>query len=210
MLNQQSLLRDDLDLHPFSPARPSSACQQDRPTVVLDNFKGAAVPFIWWAQWRTGAGYKVLTDTLDLPDGVDLAILMVPAEVVLDTVKACVARGVKAAISFASGFAEMGDEGRTQQRQIAEVAQAGLLALLGPNTVGYFNYVDGGSWSVWTCRSFDPQNGPGWRWWRKAAASGTWPSWHPGALSYMMTTGSKPWAWPRCWPFWSDHTPARS
>jgi acyl-CoA synthetase (NDP forming) len=85
----------------------------------------------------------VLTDVAQLPSGVDLAILMVPAEAVLDTVEACIARGVRAAICFASGFAEMGEEGREQQRRIGEVARAGGLALLGPNTVGYYNYVDG-------------------------------------------------------------------
>lgn len=84
----------------------------------------------------------VLTDVKELPIGIDLAILMLPADAVLETVKACISRQVKSAVCFASGFAEMGEEGRAQQKEIGEIATAGNLTLLGPNTVGYFNYVD--------------------------------------------------------------------
>jgi acyl-CoA synthetase (NDP forming) len=88
-------------------------------------------------------GRAVLTDVTQLPAGVDLAILMLPAAGVLDAVKSCIDLGIRGAVCFASGFAEMGEEGRRQQIEIGEVARAGNLALLGPNTVGYYNYVDG-------------------------------------------------------------------
>lgn len=88
-------------------------------------------------------GRTVLTDVAALPEGIDLAILMVPSDAVLDTVKACVARRVRGAVCFASGFAEMGEEGRAQQRAISEAARAGGMTFLGPNTLGYYNYVDG-------------------------------------------------------------------
>src|SRR3989339_383366 len=78
-----------------------------------------------------------------LPEEIDLAILMVPSDAVLDTVNACVARRVRGAVCFASGFAEMGDEGRAQQRAISDAARAGGMTFLGPNTLGYYNYVDG-------------------------------------------------------------------
>lgn len=88
-------------------------------------------------------GRAVLTSIADLPEGVDLAILIVPSDAVLETVQACVARGVRAAVCFASGFAEMGEGGRDKQQQIADAARAGGLRLLGPNTIGFFNNVDG-------------------------------------------------------------------
>jgi acetate---CoA ligase (ADP-forming) len=77
------------------------------------------------------------------PEGIDLAILRVPSEAVLDTIKACVARRVHGAVCFASGFAEMGEKGRAQQIAISEAARAGGMTFLGPNTLGYYNYVDG-------------------------------------------------------------------
>lgn len=121
-------------------SKPGSAGQ-----VVLGNLLGGGYAGAVHLVGRSGGeiqGRPVLGDVAQLPAGVDLAILMLPADAVLETIRGCVARGVRAAVCFASGFAEMGEEGRSQQREIAEVARAGGMALLGPNTVGYFNYVD--------------------------------------------------------------------
>lgn len=121
-------------------SKPGSAGQ-----VVLDNLLRGGYAGSVHLVGRSGGeimGRPVLTDVSQLPAGVDLAILMLPADAVLATIEACVARGVRGAVCFASGFAEMGEAGREAQRHIAEVARAGGLALLGPNTVGYFNYVD--------------------------------------------------------------------
>lgn len=143
-------------------------------------------------------GHPVLSELGQLPEGIDLAILMVPAEAVLETIQLCVARKVRAAVCFASGFAEMGEAGREAQRQIADVARAGGLTLLGPNTVGYFNYVDG--FYVMLVEldlpaRFDPSAGRGVA---VAAQSGGLGA-HIAAsliargvpLTYMMTTGNE-------------------
>ena len=88
-------------------------------------------------------GRVVHTSLAALPTGVDLAILLVPSDAVLDTLRGCIERGVRGAVCFASGFAEMGDEGRARQQDIAQAARDGGLALLGPNTIGFFNSVAG-------------------------------------------------------------------
>ncbi len=77
----------------------------------------------------------------DLPDGVDLAILAVPASAILETVEACAAKRVGVGIIFASGFAELGEEGRAAQDALVAAAQAGGMSLIGPNCLGYRNYV---------------------------------------------------------------------
>jgi len=87
-------------------------------------------------------GIPCLTSVDQLPEGVDLAILITPAETVRETVEACIARGVKSAVCFSSGFAETGEQGRNEQEEIGRIAREGGLALVGPNCVGYFNYVD--------------------------------------------------------------------
>lgn len=121
-------------------AKPGSAGQ-----VVLGNLLNGGYAGTVHLVGRSGGeimGRQVLTDIAELPLGVDLAILMLPADAVMANVQACVARQVRGAVCFASGFAEMGEEGREQQRRIGEAARVGGMALLGPNTVGYFNYVD--------------------------------------------------------------------
>ena len=77
-----------------------------------------------------------------LPEGVDLAVLAIPRAGVLDTVRALGARKAGAAIIFSAGFAEGGEQGLADQREIARVADASGMAVLGPNCLGAINFVD--------------------------------------------------------------------
>jgi acetate---CoA ligase (ADP-forming) len=88
-------------------------------------------------------GHKVLGSIDELPIGVDLAIFTLPAGAVREAVEGCIRRKVKAAIVFASGFAETGGDGVADQEQVAAIARAGGLALVGPNCLGLMNFVDG-------------------------------------------------------------------
>jgi acyl-CoA synthetase (NDP forming) len=86
-------------------------------------------------------GRKVLATVDDLPMGVDLAVFTLPAAGVKDALEACVRRKVRAAVVFASGFAEFGN--REGQEAISKIARDGGIAMLGPNCLGYTNFVDG-------------------------------------------------------------------
>lgn len=87
-------------------------------------------------------GLPVLTAVDDLPQGIDLALLILPATGVRDAVAACVRRGVRVGVIYASGFAEFGNAGRAEQEEITRMAREGGLYLVGPNCIGYTNYVD--------------------------------------------------------------------
>ena len=67
---------------------------------------------------------------------------MVPVPGVKEAIAACVRRGVGGAVVFASGFGEMGDEGRRAQNEVAAIAREAGIALLGPNCLGLINFVD--------------------------------------------------------------------
>jgi acetate---CoA ligase (ADP-forming) len=88
-------------------------------------------------------GHKVLASIDDLPENLDLAVLTLPAAAVREAVEGCVRRKVKAAVIFASGFAEVGSDGNSEQDRIGAIARAGGLALVGPNCLGLMNFVDG-------------------------------------------------------------------
>ena len=87
-------------------------------------------------------GLPVLTDADELPPGVDVALVAVPGSGVRDAVAACARRDVLVAVIYASGFAEFGDGGRAEQAEISRLARAGGVHLVGPNCIGYTNYVD--------------------------------------------------------------------
>ena len=78
-----------------------------------------------------------------LPDSVDVVLLLIPRGAVEEAVAACVRRSAGAIIVFAAGFAEAGGDWRATQDRIAAVCRDGGIALCGPNCLGIVNYVDG-------------------------------------------------------------------
>jgi len=78
----------------------------------------------------------------DLPSGVDVAVLAIPRVGVLDAVRRLAEREVGAAIIFSAGFAEGGEQGLADQREIARIAATSGMVIEGPNCLGLINFVD--------------------------------------------------------------------
>ena len=87
-------------------------------------------------------GRAILADPADLPQGIDLAVLTLPAAAVPDAIEACIERQVGAAVVFASGFAEAGEESRGAQEALSRRVQEAGLGVAGPNCLGFTNYID--------------------------------------------------------------------
>ena len=84
-------------------------------------------------------GLPAFPSVAALPHTPQAAIVAVPAPQVLDTVDALGARGVRAAVVFSSGFAEVAGEGGALQAQLVATARRHGMRLLGPNCLGLFN-----------------------------------------------------------------------
>jgi acyl-CoA synthetase (NDP forming) len=79
----------------------------------------------------------------DLPDGIDAAVITLPRQGVVSAIEACARKKIGGAMLYAAGFAEAGEAGKAEQARIVEIACAADIAVLGPNTLGMTNYVDG-------------------------------------------------------------------
>ncbi len=77
-----------------------------------------------------------------VPGPVDVAAVIVPASLVVETLRQCALAGVRSAVVFSSGFAEEGKQGRLAEQQIAEIARRSGMRVLGPNAEGFFNLTD--------------------------------------------------------------------
>ncbi|MGB8991024.1 MAG: acetate--CoA ligase family protein [Desulfobaccales bacterium] len=77
--------------------------------------------------------YKAITDT---PAPPDLAVVVIPARLVAETLEQCAAKGVKAAIVITGGFAEAGPDGERLQDELAQVVRRTGLRVIGPNCQG--------------------------------------------------------------------------
>ena len=77
-----------------------------------------------------------------IPESVDLAVLIIPAESVADEMIRCGKAGIKAVQILASGFAEEpGEKGEAMQVRIQEIAKQYDMAVAGPNSEGFTNLV---------------------------------------------------------------------
>jgi acyl-CoA synthetase (NDP forming) len=88
-------------------------------------------------------GLPAYTDVSRTPAVPDLALVIVPPDGVVDSLKACLARGVRAVIIESAGFAEMSPEGAAQQAEIVRLARASGVPVMGPNSVGTINTANG-------------------------------------------------------------------
>jgi acyl-CoA synthetase (NDP forming) len=84
-------------------------------------------------------GKKVYKSVSELPNGIDLAVIIVPATHVRNVLAELGQKGIQAVIVESAGFAETGEEGKGRQDELLDVARSFGMRLLGPNCVGIVN-----------------------------------------------------------------------
>ncbi len=86
-------------------------------------------------------GHKVYRSVDDLPTSPDAAYVAVNRYLTIEIVRELAARNAGGAVCYATGFTEAGEEGAELERQLHEAC--GDMPLIGPNSYGMLNYVDG-------------------------------------------------------------------
>ncbi|WP_249019451.1 acetate--CoA ligase family protein [Conexibacter sp. S30A1] len=81
-------------------------------------------------------GYACYRSVADVPDPVDLAVICVASERVPGALRECGARGIPAAVVFASGFGPGTAESQRLQSELTAAHRASGVRVLGPNTIG--------------------------------------------------------------------------
>jgi acetate---CoA ligase (ADP-forming) len=87
-------------------------------------------------------GVSAYPTVVEVPEGVDLAVVCVPAANVSQVVDDCIARRVKAIVIISAGFAETGAEGRALESAILTRIRAAGIRMVGPNCMGVLNTDD--------------------------------------------------------------------
>ena len=81
-------------------------------------------------------GKKAYNKISDLPDGIDVAIFVIPAKFVVQAIEEIGQKGIPAAVLIPSGFAETGEA--ELQVQLQETAKANGVRFIGPNIYGFY------------------------------------------------------------------------
>jgi acetyl coenzyme A synthetase (ADP forming)-like protein len=85
------------------------------------------------------AGVRAYSTVLDVPDDVDLAVVIVPALAVPDVVEQCAQKNVRGLVIISAGFAETGSDGKKMERQLVATARSHGMRVIGPNCLGVVN-----------------------------------------------------------------------
>jgi acetyl coenzyme A synthetase (ADP forming)-like protein len=84
-------------------------------------------------------GKSAYKSARQLPAGIDLAVIAVPAAAVPDVVDDCAAAGIRSLVVISAGFAETGDAGRALQRALTDKVRGYGMRMVGPNCMGLLN-----------------------------------------------------------------------
>ena len=82
---------------------------------------------------------KCYSTILDVPDAVDLAIMVVPRDFVPDMAEKCGRKGVRGMVVISAGFREVGGRGIDLENQLLDICQRYRIRMIGPNCYGVIN-----------------------------------------------------------------------
>ena len=86
---------------------------------------------------------KVYPSIRDVPEKIDLVLIMIGCKSVPQVMRECAQKGVPAVVVIADGFAERDEEGARLQKEIVEIARQAGMRIIGPNTAGIANATNG-------------------------------------------------------------------
>ncbi|MDD5713133.1 MAG: CoA-binding protein, partial [Smithellaceae bacterium] len=86
---------------------------------------------------------KTFSTVADIPDQVDLAILIVPPRACLAAVEDCIKKGVRGLVIVSAGFREVGGEGLEIENRVVAMCREAGIRMVGPNCLGVINPAPG-------------------------------------------------------------------
>ena len=117
--------------------RPGKVGHEILRSLVEGEYKGRVYPVNPRAEEILGV--KAYPSVLDIPDTVDLAVIVTPSKVAPRVVEECGRKGVKAIVIVSGGFKEVGREGAEIERRVVEIARSYGMRVIGPNCIGIFD-----------------------------------------------------------------------
>ncbi len=111
-------------------------------------------------------GFQAYASVLNVPESIDLAVIVIPYPNVPDALRICGQKGIPSAIVISAGFREAGQEGLERELELIQICHQYNLRLIGPNCLGVID-------------SFTPLNA--------SFAAGTPPS---GPMAFMSQSGA--------------------
>jgi acetate---CoA ligase (ADP-forming) len=117
--------------------RPGSVGLSVFRNILNGGFQGVLYPVNPKA--KSVQSIKAYPSLTDVPDEIDLAVIIVPSKAVAAVVEEAGKKGTKGVIVITAGFKEVGGEGVELENQLKEVAAKYGIRMVGPNCLGVIN-----------------------------------------------------------------------
>jgi acetyltransferase len=108
--------------------------------LVEKGFKGKVFPVN--PKRKEILGIKCYSSVKEIPENVDLAIIVIPAKGVPSVIKDCAEHKVKGLIVITAGFREIGEEGITLEKEVVKLVKEAKMRMVGPNCLGVINTIN--------------------------------------------------------------------
>jgi acetyl coenzyme A synthetase (ADP forming)-like protein len=105
--------------------------------LVVTGFHGPVYPVNPKAE--VVQSVRAYSSVSDVPGPVELAVIVVPADSVIDVARECGAKGVRGLVVISAGFSETGEVGQERQHELLDVCAQSGMRLVGPNCMGVLN-----------------------------------------------------------------------
>ena len=105
--------------------------------ILRGGYKGILYPVNPSA--HSVASVRAYPSISDIPDELDLAMIILPPKRAVDAVKEAIAKGVKGIVIVSAGFREVGGEGLAIEKQLVSLCRDAGVRLIGPNCLGVIN-----------------------------------------------------------------------
>ena len=106
-------------------------------SILKADFNGIVYPVS--PREKSIKGIKAYKYVIDVPDEIDLAILVFPSSVCHMALEQCGQKGIKSVIIISAGFKEVGEAGLKKEKQLIEIARKYDISFIGPNCLGVIN-----------------------------------------------------------------------
>jgi len=105
--------------------------------ILKADFNGIVYPVS--PREKSIKGIKAYKYVVDVPDDVDLAILVFPSSVCHMALEQCGQKGIKSVIIISAGYKEVGEAGLKREQQLVDIARKYDISFIGPNCLGVIN-----------------------------------------------------------------------
>ena len=134
--------------------RPDTIGHEILANIVKYGFTGAVYPVNPNAP--SIHSIKAYPSVGDIPDAIDLAVIVVPKEHVLAVAESCGKKGVRGLVVISAGFKEVGEAGAAAERRLVEIVRRYGMRMVGPNCMGVLNGAAGVSLNATFAPSMPP------------------------------------------------------